>query len=940
MQKAIKIMLALFLITTVFLPFSNVRGASTDVVNIPDPYLKEGLKTIVGNPLLDELTEAQLETISTADISYMFGSSGYAVTGLVRDLTGLEKAVNLTKLYFSNQTEITNLNQIKNLPKLKKIVGITTGLNDIKALGEMPALEEVELGGDYITDFTPLLEKENLKSFSYNSYAWLDPAYHQIDNEEFTKFANLKSLETLDVTWNNISDLAALTADDHITHLNLSYNKFTNVAPIATMKKLKVLYLNNNNLTSIDSLNTLRGLSIAYADNNSITDLSKLKDFFESMAVVGDYKGLQVNNQTITLPTINIKEGATAISNNPTLDIDGEKMPISSISDDGTVSDDNKTVSFSNLPIGTKTVTYNATFTATSAKGVPLSYSIKVSQPIKVSEKTNSAVNVFYKDENGDELAPSETISGKSGENYQTTEKTITNYKLKEIEGQASGQFGDSDTTVTYVYEKADGAPVTVKYVDGDGNELATSDTLNGKIDASYQSTAKSITGWAVKTTPANANGVFTNANQTVTYVYEKADGAPVTVKYVDGDGNELATSDTLNGKIDAPYQSTAKSITGWAVKTTPANANGVFTNANQTVTYVYEKADGAPVTVKYVDEDGNELATSDTLNGKIDAPYQSTAKSITGWAVKTTPANANGVFTNANQTVTYIYEKASGAPVTVKYVDEDGNELATPDTLNGKIDAPYQSTAKSLSGWAVKTTPANATGVFTDTNQAVTYVYERVDGAPVTVKYVDGDGNELATPDTLNGKIDAPYQSTAKSITGWTVKTTPGNATGVFTDTNQTVTYVYEKADGAPVTVKYVDEDGNELATPDTLNGKLDTSYAATAKNLSGWKLTATPANATGVFTTDAQTVTFVYAKQEDDPKKEDKTPSNTQPDKDKKTIKINENKPKASKPTTIKKQTKLPKTGDNQQESILFGLIGTCFVLLGIYSISKKNS
>ncbi|HHQ0961640.1 TPA: hypothetical protein ACSK9I_002536, partial [Listeria monocytogenes] len=38
MQKAIKIMLVLFLMTTVFLPFSNVRAASTDVVNIPDPY--------------------------------------------------------------------------------------------------------------------------------------------------------------------------------------------------------------------------------------------------------------------------------------------------------------------------------------------------------------------------------------------------------------------------------------------------------------------------------------------------------------------------------------------------------------------------------------------------------------------------------------------------------------------------------------------------------------------------------------------------------------------------------------------------------------------------------------------------------------------------------------------------------------------------------------
>ncbi|EAK9731941.1 TPA: MucBP domain-containing protein, partial [Listeria monocytogenes] len=375
----------------------------------------------------------------------------------------------------------------------------------------------------------------------------------------------------------------------------------------------------------------------------------------------------------------------------------------------------------------------------------------------------------------------------------------------------------------------------------------------------------------------------------------------------------------------------TAKSITGWTVKTTPTNATGVFTNANQTVTYVYEKADGAPVTVKYVDADGNELATSDTLNGKIDATYQTTAKSLSGWAVKTTPTNATGVFTNANQTVTYVYEKADGAPVTVKYVDVDGNELATSDTLNGKIDAPYQTNPKSLSGWAVKTTPANATGVFTNANQTVTYVYEKADGAPVTVKYVDADGNELATSDTLNGKIDAPYQTTAKSLSGWTVKTTPANATGVFTNANQTVTYVYEKADGAPVTVKYVDADGNELATPDTLNGKLDTSYAATAKNLSGWKLTATPANANGVFTTDAQTVTFVYAKQEDNPKKEDKN---------KTPIKISENKPTASKVTRIKKQTKLPKTGDNQQDSILFGLIGTCFVLLGIYSISKKNS
>lgn len=45
MYKLVKIILALFLITTVFLPFSNVKAAPTDVVNIPDPVLNSGLKT-------------------------------------------------------------------------------------------------------------------------------------------------------------------------------------------------------------------------------------------------------------------------------------------------------------------------------------------------------------------------------------------------------------------------------------------------------------------------------------------------------------------------------------------------------------------------------------------------------------------------------------------------------------------------------------------------------------------------------------------------------------------------------------------------------------------------------------------------------------------------------------------------------------------------------
>ncbi|NSS93221.1 MucBP domain-containing protein, partial [Enterococcus faecalis] len=122
--------------------------------------------------------------------------------------------------------------------------------------------------------------------------------------------------------------------------------------------------------------------------------------------------------------------------------------------------------------------------------------------------------------------------------------------------------------------------------------------------------------------------------------------------------------------------------------------------------------------------------------------------------------------------------------------------------------------------------------------------------------------GNELATPDTLNGNIGDSYTTEAKEIAGWTAIETPTNATGTFGKEAQTVTYVYEKATAAPVTVKYVDKDGNELATPDTLNGNIGDSYTTEAKEIAGWTAIETPTNATGTFGKEAQTVTYVYKK------------------------------------------------------------------------------
>ncbi|MBC1516828.1 MucBP domain-containing protein, partial [Listeria immobilis] len=162
--------------------------------------------------------------------------------------------------------------------------------------------------------------------------------------------------------------------------------------------------------------------------------------------------------------------------------------------------------------------------------------------------------------------------------------------------------------------------------------------------------------------------------------------------------------------------------------------------------------------------------------------------------------------------------------------------------------------------------TPSNATGTFSDTAQTVTYVYQKdaVAGQNVTVQFVDEAGNQLAEPMTLSGNIGDAFEAIAKIIDGWKLTATPANATGMFSDTTQTVTFVYKKAaiTGKDVTVNYVDTEGNQLAPSEVLNGEFGTAYLSEAKVIDGWKLTATPANASGIFSDQLQTVNYVYEK------------------------------------------------------------------------------
>ncbi|WP_438845447.1 MucBP domain-containing protein [Enterococcus sp. AZ091] len=525
-------------------------------------------------------------------------------------------------------------------------------------------------------------------------------------------------------------------------------------------------------------------------------------------------------------------------------------------------------------------------------------------------------VTVKYVDTDGNEIYQEQSLTGAVGETYDTTttdyQLAIDGYTLDstQLPDNMTGTFSDTAQTVTYVYTKdpIHAADVTVEYVDNEGNQIHESQTLKGNIGDKYDANTPdyqlAIDGYILDSTqlPDNMTGKFSDKAQTVTYVYIKdpVPAADVMVEYVDNEGNQIHESQTLKGNIGDKYDANTPdyqlAIDGYTLDSTqlPDNMTGTFSDKAQTVTYVYTKdpVPAADVMVEYVDNEGNQIHESQTLKGNIGEKYDASTPTyqltIDGYTLDATqlPDNITGVFSDTAQTVTYVYTKnpVPAADVTIKYVDSEGKEIHESQVISGKIGEKYDGSTATyqlmIDGYTLNQSqlPKNMTGTFSDKAQTVTYVYTKdpMPAADVTIEYVDSEGNQLHESQILKGTIGEKYDASTPdyqlTIDGYTLDTTqlPDKMTGTFSDTAQTVTYIYTKdpIPAADVTINYVDNEGKEIHKSKTLTGNIGEKYDASTPDyqltIDGYTLNTTqlPDNMTGTFSDTAQTVTYTYTK------------------------------------------------------------------------------
>jgi len=463
-------------------------------------------------------------------------------------------------------------------------------------------------------------------------------------------------------------------------------------------------------------------------------------------------------------------------------------------------------------------------------------------------------VTVNYVDEQGNALAPSETLSGLIGENYTATAKTFTGYQLGDQPTIITGAFSDVEQTVNFVYKMAY-STVTVHYQNASGQTIKPDATVTSQIGTDFAIDHPSILGYTYASTQGEATGTYGDQPTEVTFIYNAAYSV-ITVHYQNAAGDTIQASTTVTGQIGTDYAIDYPTILGYTYDSTQGNATGTYWETPTTIVFIYKEA-YSTVTAHYVDLQGRSIRADEVLTGQVGTDFNVNYPEILGYTYQTTQGATTGTYGETPLTVTFVYQAAYSS-VLVHYQTTDGQPIQPDATITGQIGTDYQLKAPTLLGYKYQSTQGNANGTYGDTPAEVTFIYT-VAKSTVTVHYQDAAGKSLQADTVLTGQVGSSYQVTAPTLSGYRYQSTQGNATGTYGETPIEVTFIYDQAHST-VTVHYQDEAGQTLQADTVLTGQVGSTYQLTVPDIDGYTYLATRAQTSGVYGETPIEMTFVY--------------------------------------------------------------------------------
>ena len=253
-----------------------------DAVHIPDPNLRTALARMLGQRVDQPITVSQMEQFShfkrfghTKNGVYVEGEALTLFNKGIKDLTGLEYAINLKELFVREQREefrgkgISDLTPISGLTQLESlsIGGIGNHVSDLSPIANLTNMKYLDLGGNPISDLSPIANFTQLENISFD------------DNVPLTDISVLEDMESLRVVamwgprFRNMSPLVNLP---NIEEINLCGNEISEIPSLKNAPKLKNLYVFGNSVSDVSILEDLTNLERLNLRDNNITNIAPL----------------------------------------------------------------------------------------------------------------------------------------------------------------------------------------------------------------------------------------------------------------------------------------------------------------------------------------------------------------------------------------------------------------------------------------------------------------------------------------------------------------------------------------------------------------------------------------------------------------------------------------------------------------------------------------
>jgi hypothetical protein len=181
----------------------------------------------------------------------------------ISDLTPLAGLTRLTTLYLSNNA-IADIGPLAGLTNLTSLDLRGNQIADIAPLAGLTGLTHLDLGDNYIRSVSALARMTDLDEL------WLD-------HNQISQGLDALSLHSsVDLAYNQVSDLSPFAHFPILTSLNLPGNQVTDLSPLAGNATIALLNVSNNAISDLGPLATMTGLGTLVAATNLITDLAPL----------------------------------------------------------------------------------------------------------------------------------------------------------------------------------------------------------------------------------------------------------------------------------------------------------------------------------------------------------------------------------------------------------------------------------------------------------------------------------------------------------------------------------------------------------------------------------------------------------------------------------------------------------------------------------------